>query len=375
MFSIIKNLFHYINNIIDGEEYISDKAKFSVLLNLVSVTRIINACLFFFLGDSLLCFFNVFSFLFYRFLITLSTKSKKYLPTFILAYAEVLVCVLLFSLMYGWETCFNTYCFALVSASFYIFTTSKSITARRSTVFAFIGTLITVGTYVVTFFFTPVASTSLFDEFPGFFTFMKIYNVLLTFFIIFIFSMLFNWEVRTNTATLEKRNNQLMQFANRDPLTRLANRRSMTEHLNLAMHNLKLENRVFSVILCDIDDFKKINDKYGHDCGDKVLVHVANLITSQMRDSDFVCRWGGEEILMIVEGKLPTAIAIAERIRSNISSSEVEHAGQKVKVSMTFGVAQANQSQRVESLIQQADDNLYHGKSTGKNKVVSEIPR
>ena len=178
--------------------------------------------------------------------------------------------------------------------------------------------------------------------------------------------------MKSNNSQLLRRNQQLVEVARKDPLTKLANRRSMMERLNLSMQSLKSDNHPFSVILCDIDHFKKVNDVYGHDCGDKVLVTVANMITSQLRDTDFVCRWGGEEILIVIDGRLQTAAAIAERMRGNIEATEVMHEGQAVKVTMTFGVAQAELSYRIEDLIQLADTRLYYGKEHGRNQVVSQ---
>lgn len=374
MFRIAKNAWHLVKNLIEGNDEISDKDKFAFLLGLLSIVHIINAFIFFFLGDISLSFYNIFSFLFYRFLKNLSVKKASYLLCFYMTYAEVFLCVILTTLVYGNSLNFNLYCFALVAAVFYMLSTTKSLSMKHSSALAFILASLSVGLYIYTQFsgnFVP----ELLTQFAAYSMGIRIFNVCVCFGGFVVFSLLYNWEMRNKTASLEKRNSQLVQFANKDSLTRLANRRSMSDHLNVAMHQLQRDNRVFSIILCDIDDFKKINDTYGHECGDKVLVNVANLITSQMRDTDFVCRWGGEEILMIVEGRIPTAIAIAERIRLNISSSEILHNGQKVRVTMTFGVAEANKSQRIEHIIQQADNNLYHGKATGKNKVVSEIPR
>ena len=82
--------------------------------------------------------------------------------------------------------------------------------------------------------------------------------------------------------------------------------------------------------------------------------------------------WGGEEILIVIDGRLQTATAIAERMRSNISNTVVMHEGQQVQVTMTFGVAQAEKNYRIEDLIQLADTRLYYGKEHGRNQVVSQ---
>ena len=101
---------------------------------------------------------------------------------------------------------------------------------------------------------------------------------------------------------------------------------------------------------------------------------VADTISSQMRDGDFVCRWGGEEILILVNGNIEAAKSLAERILAKICQNVVTHENKNIKVTMTFGVAQANESFRIEDFIQQADNRLYYGKTHGKCQVVAEIP-
>ena len=174
----------------------------------------------------------------------------------------------------------------------------------------------------------------------------------------------YNLMHHTNMQSKEK----LTYEATHDKLTGLYNRRGY----DFLMENVDLETS--ALLLFDIDNFKSINDTYGHDCGDKVLVMVADTISSQMRDGDFVCRWGGEEILILVNGNIEAAKSLGERILNKICSSEVIHEGNSVKVTMTFGVAQANESFRIEDFIQQADNRLYYGKTHGKCQVVAEIP-
>ena len=297
-------------------------------------------------------------------------KKKKYIFTTITASIEIIVFVLVTSFCIGTIMRFNLYCLAIVPGIFYITSTIKDFKGR--TLLPFVTSIAAMLTYVTSLLFELVHDPIFVVE-PSVTTqLVEIFNVIISFIMMIIFSLLFTWEMKNNSAALEKRNQQLQQFANRDPLTKLPNRRSMMQVLNVSMHELQRDNAPFSVILGDIDDFKKINDNYGHDAGDKVLVMVANTITSQLRDCDSVCRWGGEEILIVIKGDLEAARNIAERIRLNISSSKVEHGGQSMRVTMTFGVAQAKAGDRIEHLIQQADNRLYYGKGHGKNQVVDQ---
>ena len=98
------------------------------------------------------------------------------------------------------------------------------------------------------------------------------------------------------------------------------------------------------------------------------------VIMKNIRENDFACRWGGEEILILIEGSIGSTDTIARRIWEDIGHAEVEHDGMKIKVTMTFGVAEAAMNLRLEDLIQQADNRLYYGKGHGKNQVVVSMP-
>ena len=147
----------------------------------------------------------------------------------------------------------------------------------------------------------------------------------------------------------------------------------MDQMIALRMQELKTTGRRFTMILGDIDDFKRVNDTYGHDAGDLVLVSVANTIQNTVRSNDAVCRWGGEEILILVDDDLDSASLAAERIRKSIEQMEVAFEGKKIKVTMTFGIAESIPGYKIEHLIQQADDKLYYGKKHGKNQVVKKL--
>ena len=169
-------------------------------------------------------------------------------------------------------------------------------------------------------------------------------------------------------------NEQLDELAHKDPLTHLLNRRSMNEKMTLRMEQLKLTGKRFTLVIGDIDDFKKVNDNYGHEAGDIVLITVSDIIRQNVGGGGFVCRWGGEEILMVLNESLESATEVTDRIRKRIDENIVNHEGNQIHVSMTFGVAESIPGYKIEHLIQQADDRLYYGKKHGKNQVVTSIP-
>lgn len=157
----------------------------------------------------------------------------------------------------------------------------------------------------------------------------------------------------------------------RDPLTGLSNRRDLIEKIKNEQQRQTRMKSAFTLILADIDDFKALNDTYGHDAGDYVLTSVAQLLVDQVRDIDCPARWGGEEFLiMLIEADITIGHTVAERIREKIESSPFIFNNVPVPVTMTFGLSQfQGLNDTIESCIKRADNALYAGKQQGKNRV------
>ncbi|GEM_PF-6815219 len=154
----------------------------------------------------------------------------------------------------------------------------------------------------------------------------------------------------------------------RDPLTGILNRRALDEKLRtLTLYN-EHSKIPFSLIMIDIDHFKNTNDTYGHQTGDKVLIDMAALLDSFIRPGDFVARYGGEEIaLLLVDTGLDEAFMIAERLRNSVENHQFTTAEDTpLNVTASFGVAEFS---RQTDLIKEADTALYKAKSNGRNRV------
>lgn len=367
----LKNYFNYIREIIRGEEYLSDREKFTLILHICAFSHLLFAVLFFGFENIIMMLYNLLSFLVYESMISFAKNKQFKIITFAIS-VEVSIFVVLSTLAYGSGLHFNLFCFLMIPAAFYISTTTKSFKHPYPVSIGI--TAVSFATYLFSIFYKTERYDALVAKSPKLVLITTIINIFITCLLLALFSIIFMVEMKNSTMTLENRTKQLKALSSIDPLTKLANRRSMTEKLNIAMHLLKKDKKVFSLILGDIDDFKKVNDTYGHDVGDKVLIMVADTISSQMRDGDFVCRWGGEEILILVNGNIDAARSLAERILAKIKSSEVVQDNKSIKVTMTFGVAEANESLRIEDFIQKADNRLYYGKSHGKCQVVSQNP-
>jgi len=160
-----------------------------------------------------------------------------------------------------------------------------------------------------------------------------------------------------------------------DPLTGLANRRSFDEELALEWRRAERVGSGLALILGDVDDFKRVNDTYGHQQGDEVLRKVGEVLGAAVRQVDLAARYGGEEFAVIVpETDLGDALKLAERLRSNLMKAETTLAdGTRLRVTSSFGVATKGELGRAEDLIAAADEALYAAKHAGKNRVSPEV--
>ena len=151
-----------------------------------------------------------------------------------------------------------------------------------------------------------------------------------------------------------------------DRLTGLYNRHYMMEKLEGAAR----ENIPMFVTMIDIDDFKKINDRYGHNAGDYVLVNVARIMREVCNGCE-ISRWGGEEFLIFTTGNLRAkGLPLIEKLRQRVESEDFVFGEEHIKVTITSGLAEFSKDISVDKWVSKADDNLYTGKKTGKNKVV-----
>ncbi len=172
---------------------------------------------------------------------------------------------------------------------------------------------------------------------------------------------------------LRQMNEQLEVLSKTDTLTQLANRRAMLDHLESERSRHERTLQPFSLILADIDHFKKFNDTFGHEIGDFVLKEVAHILNDNTRKQDVVSRWGGEEFLILLpDTTLSGAVELAQILLKKVSSSSFNFEEHELKVTLSFGVADFNKGQSVDDCIKVADTRLYKAKENGRNQVVSD---
>ena len=161
-----------------------------------------------------------------------------------------------------------------------------------------------------------------------------------------------------------------------DSLTGLANRWAFDEELALEWRRAERVGDPLALILADIDDFKAVNDRYGHQVGDQVLRKVGEILSASVRQVDLAARYGGEEFAVIVpETDLEGAIQLADRLREALAGEKIELPdGSRIAVTSSFGVAVKAELPRAEELVAGADEALYAAKRAGKNRVAPELP-
>ena len=169
---------------------------------------------------------------------------------------------------------------------------------------------------------------------------------------------------------LKELNAALDEAMRTDFLTGLMNRRAFSDRARPELARSKRHRRPLCILMGDIDSFKDVNDRYGHDLGDKVLQETARTFASALRSEDLKVRWGGEEFLALLpETDLAGAAKAAEKLRSIIEQTVFNFAGNSIRVTISIGIAQ-ERGDDPESAIRAADQALLEAKRTGRNKVV-----
>lgn len=172
-------------------------------------------------------------------------------------------------------------------------------------------------------------------------------------------------QLRDTTLRLEL-------MARTDMLTELSNRRDMSERLVMESARSTRNKQPYGVALFDIDDFKRINDTYGHEAGDEVLVMVAATLRGNLRASDVCARWGGEEFLVLCpETTVEQVTGVAEKCRQAVASGSIQSAGKQLRVTVSGGTSSGS-TEDWETLVREADTALYEAKARGKNQVVPQ---
>lgn len=178
-------------------------------------------------------------------------------------------------------------------------------------------------------------------------------------------------DVAVSRIELESMNGRLRQLSKTDFLTQLFNRGHWEENLIQEFRRLKRYNHKSSLLMCDIDHFKRINDTYGHAAGDAVIQAVADAVRNNLRSTDIAGRYGGEEYaILLVDTDEAQAKVLAERLRQSVEALQINYNGQLLKVTLSLGLAQYNATMTEHrQWIEAADKGLYQSKANGRNQL------
>jgi diguanylate cyclase (GGDEF)-like protein/PAS domain S-box-containing protein len=180
-----------------------------------------------------------------------------------------------------------------------------------------------------------------------------------------------------NTALMRTRRkvSRLEQTIMLDPLTGIGNRRFIKMRMQSALSEFQQHRIPLASLFIDIDHFKDVNDRFGHNIGDRVLCMIADTIQINIRQDDTVARWGGEEFIVLLAGvDLERAVNAADKLRVLIENSTLTLGESEVRVSVSIGVAMARFEDDQVSLLRRADQNMYQSKLAGRNRVSGDPP-
>jgi len=174
----------------------------------------------------------------------------------------------------------------------------------------------------------------------------------------------------SHSAANRLRLQELEKLALLDELTQLANRRYLERELEARMEEMSRYDIPFGVLFMDLDDFKRVNDQFGHDTGDRVLQFVAGTLSANSRPFDLYGRWGGEEFVGIVRNVSAANLKqMGQRLRRLVEKSFLLVAGERLRVTISIGATMALPDDSLQSLLQRADTLMYQSKAAGKNKL------
>ena len=279
--------------------------------------------------------------------------------------AEIILHGLLCSHYLGYDYQFALYAFSIIPVTYFLSYLDESFShpVIVSSVLAAINVSVMMFTLHMNSYGTPV-----YNDFPSEFMSMTAeLNLALGVIILISFSVMFIAKISSDMKSLKESNEKLDFLANYDPLTGLRNRNNIRvifkEYIN--------SKDPYSVVIGDIDDFKKVNDTCGHNAGDAVLKKVSEIFMKVIADKGVVCRWGGEEILVLLKGTTDQSIKTIEAVLKEIRNTTVMSGGRQIRVTMTFGMSDYTDAMNIEKLISIADKRLYIGKNSGKNRIVT----
>lgn len=324
-----------------------------IFLIMCLCVHVFNVFLFWKFGLFPLVVLNVISSVIYVIFLTIF-KDENLRISF--AYFEIIFFSAMTELISGGHFGTLTFVIGMVAVIFFMLPYSN----RKKHIYQLVGAALAVAISLISVF-----NYSLYPELMDLVlhhsSFVKVLNLIITLFSLFYLTNLYLVELRTTREKLD-------YSSNHDMLTGLYNRRFFESIMKRSKDEKETS---FSVAMLDVDDFKKINDTYGHETGDRVLAAVSKCIEACLPQDAVAVRWGGEEfVLYLPQVEDSRALEVLETFRTNLSEQEIYHKGTRVAITATIGLCTGESIADYEEYLRQADEKLYWGKKHGKNQIV-----
>lgn len=329
------------------------------IIFLALIVHIVYAITFSIFTMPILVYYHIASILFY--VIMSYCVRKNYFRLAVSAvHIEVCICVLINSLLCGWNAGFALYLIAIATLVYFC--------PFNHIFIPYLFSLAEVALFfILKFWIIPDFAISTVPP-NSQLNFLYFLNAISAFSIILYAALISNVSAATTKKVLLNDNKNLKNIAHYDQLTNLVTRRYLLDKID----NIDLQNQKVIVVMADIDDFKLINDQYGHPCGDYILQVLGALFKKHLSNNVDVCRWGGEEFVIIFNNiNKQEALEQIKNICKIVREHHFVYEQQGIKISMTFGISYSEESTTFEKLLEIADKRLYIGKNTGKNVVIN----
>ena len=315
-----------------------------------------------------LAMFNVLSVVVYLFCFILC-RVGHIMPVYVSIVLEVTFYTVISTYFVGLRC--GTYCFLFSIIPIIIYFGSYLIKGKKrwSVILVLILNFLTFVVLYIRFF----NAEPIFQVAPDIMLVLVVFSAFAMVFSILFYNAIYIYSSENQLSILQQENRQLSADAHEDALTSLLNRRGFLPLLRSLMEPKSGRRTSFCIAFCDLDDFKRVNDSYGHEAGDEVLLHATKMIQQELPGSD-ICRWGGEEfVILLKDCDILTARSKVERLRKTVESNPTEFVGKQIFVTMTIGLEENLESySNPEDIIKKADESMYYGKQHGKNILVSE---
>ena len=313
-------------------------------------------------GITIMAIFNVFSVTFYFSTLLLVRRVKEKSVLLYATFIEIIIHATIATLCVGWESDFGMFLLMIIPIAFLMPDKNKKN--------SFIIMTVSILLYGILGFMSLSPDSSLYNfEKNSYHTIFYVINIFSDSSILIYFTAIYTIINRYTECKLRVQNEQLKILASTDPLTQLCNRREMNKKLAEVSLRCKENETSYIIGIGDIDNFKRVNDTYGHDLGDAVLSVVATLIKESLHDSGLAARWGGEEFLFVIpNADMDKGKMFADKIINSISKYKFTHNDSQFSVTMTFGLCEGQPDDSIDKIISRADSRLYKGKNNGKNR-------